>query len=155
MSTWVLMNPTQDFHRIFKYSGKASSFKRLWFWTSSIYHLKVKHVKKRLKGDCHDCADNFFSRSFKWIQWKWTLTLMKFLKITAPPSLPSQCVDVGPRRHPIAPGSREGQGRGGGAAARGQCTGGCAKQWWPGASVLTRLVWLLLARDRLSGDSHS
>ena len=74
---------------------------------------------------------------------------------TAPPSLPSQCVGVGPRQHPIAPGSSRRQNSGGGAAARGQCTGGCAKQWWPGASVRTRLVSLLLARDRLSGDRNS
>ena len=69
-------------------------------------------------------------------------------------SLPSQCVDVGPRLHPIAPGSSQWQRKGGGAAARGQCTGGCAKQWWPGASVQTRLVSLLLARDRLSWDRN-
>ena len=54
MSTWVLVNPT---HRIFiGFSNiaeawrKASSFKRLWFWTSSIYHLKVKHVKTIKRG---------------------------------------------------------------------------------------------------------
>jgi hypothetical protein len=47
------------------------------------------------------------------------------------------------------------QGRGGGAAGRGQCTAGCAKQSGPGASVRTRLVRVLLAPDRLSGDRNS
>ena len=49
-------------------------------------------------------------------------------KKPALPSLPSQCVCVGPRQHPAARCSARGQRRGGGAAARGQCTGGCAKQ---------------------------
>ena len=70
-------------------------------------------------------------------------------------SLPSQCVGAGPRWHSAARRSAQWQGRGGGAAAGGQCTGACAKQERPGPQFGRDLFGSFLARDRLSGDRNS